>query len=125
MEISARVSRDTVTLTAIPKGVLKPGFLKRLPTALSKRPRKFVEKFLGYNEGELDSGTHKFQIELSRNGGYIVSEITFGDRRTKRHPDATDQVVTKTKVLVNRKNGLGIRLCFLDDSFVGRRVDIY
>lgn len=121
MEFNVRVSRDTVTLTTVPKGYGKPGFVKRLPSVLAKRPRTEVETFLGF---ELDSGSNTITVEKSRSGKFIVGGISFGNRSGKKY-DGPDEVVYKSKVVINRDNGIGIRLCFIPDELVGKRVDIY
>jgi len=124
VQFKARISRDTVTLLTVPDGTMKKGFVKRLPAVLAKRPKAFVEKFLGYDKGDLDSGTEVFTIEKSKSGQYVVGEVSFGNRSGKKY-DGPDEVVYKTKILINRNNGLGIRLCFLPDELVGKRVDVY
>ena len=106
-----RVSKDFVTLTSVPEGYGKKGFMGRLPKVIAKRPLALVENFLG--------------IEPNRKGGtHVVGEVSFGLRSGRKH-DGPDEVVTKTKVLTNRKNGIGIRICFLPDAWAGKRVDIF
>lgn len=122
MEISfgVRVSKDFVTLTSVPKGYGKKGFMGRLPKVIARRPRALVEEFLGF-----DPETRIITIEPNRKGGtHVVGEVSFGLRKGKKH-DGPDEVVTKTKVLINRNNGIGIRMCFIPDEMIGKRVDIF
>ena len=121
MEFNVRFSRDFATITTVPKGYGKPGFLKRLPSVLAKRPRKLVDAFLGVSD--IGTGTVTFDINKHKNGAYVVGEISYGNRSGKKY-DGHDEVVYKSKVIINRQNGIGIRLCFLPDDFIGKRVNI-
>ena len=122
MEFNVRFSRDFATITTVPKGYGKPGFLKRLPSVLAKRPRRLVDAFLG-GDGP-SSGTHTVEIVKNKNGAFVVGEISYGNRSGKKY-DGPDEVAYKTKVLINRQNGIGIRLCFLPDDLVGKRVHVF
>ena len=122
MEFGARFSRDNVTLTRVPEGYGKKGFMKRLPAVLAKRSRKFIDAFLGY---ELEPGTYTVGVEKYKAGEFVVGEVSFGNRVKKDDDFGENEVLTKTKVLINRKNGMGLRLCFIPDELVGKRVDLY
>jgi hypothetical protein len=120
MEFGIRVSKATVTLTSVPKEYGKKGFVKRLPKVLSQRPLDFVTDFLGF---EPETGV--LTIEKNSKGGkHVVGSVSFGNRSGKRNT-GPDALIQKTKVLINRNNGLGIRLCFIPDELVGKRVDVY
>ena len=119
MEFKVRVSKTTVTLASVPEGYGKKGFLKRLPAVLAKRPRKLVEDFLGF---ELDENPYLIDIDKNRHGNFMVCDVSFGNRTGKKYA-GPDEVVYKDKIIVNRKNGIGIRLCFVDFP-AGTRLDI-
>jgi len=74
---------------------------------------KFMEKFIQLPE----NGYFGCKIVPNKKGKYVVGNVSFGDRDS-------ELVIYKSKMLINRDNGLGIRLCFLDDSLVGKRVNI-
>ena len=120
MQFGVRISKETATLTSVPKGYGKPGFIKRLPAVIARRPKSFIDRFFGLN---VAPGRYTVTIDRHRNGPYIVGETSFGNRSGKKH-DGPDEVVYKSKILINRDTGVGIRLCFIPDELIGKRVSV-